>query len=102
MFGEIPRDYYCRQFIFSGTEYKERNLEDMTSGEHADIKAKKLILISPISKNYFRVKYDSVQYGPNEVAGKAEIIGQGWEVDVAWDGAKFIVNEKSNRRINTT
>lgn len=98
VFGGIPHNCYCRQFLYSGDDYKERTLEDITTGDPADIKAKKMILINPINRNYYRMKYEGVKYEPSEKSEKSTMVGQGWEVDMEWDGSKLVVNENSKHR----
>ena len=66
-------------------------------GDPSDVKARKSHSDYEISPDYFRISYDGAAYGERE-GGRKELVGQGWEVDVEWDGAKFNPLAKTDHR----
>ena len=93
LFKDIPHNSFCRQFVFSTGEYKERTLEEIKSGD-PETRARKVIFVNPINNNYFRMDYDGAEL--SDEGGKKHIVGQGRQIDIEWDGTKFNLVEKTN------
>jgi hypothetical protein len=97
LFRDIPHNSFCRQFIFSNNEYKERTLEEIKAGK-PEVKAKKVIYVDSLDgPDYFRMDYEGAEFA-DEGGEKKHVVGQGWQIDMEWDGAKFNLIEKSNHR----
>ena len=93
LFTEISHHCYCRQFIFLDGSYKERTLEEIKKNKPSELQAKKVLIFSELaSPEYFRLKYEGAELG------NKEITGQGWEVDIEWNGSMFVANNKTNHR----
>ena len=95
LFKALPHNSFCRQFVFANGDYQERTLDEIKAGDPEGAKAKKVIYITELNPNYFRMDYDGAEFAEKE-GGKKQLVGQGREVDIEWDGSKFNVIEKSH------
>jgi len=101
LFKKIPHNSFCRQFIFSGNDYKERTLDEIKAGDPEGMRARKVIYINELNPNYFRMDFDGAELADKE-GDKKQLVGQGREVDMEWDGTKFNILEKTHHMVAIT
>lgn len=93
---DIPKNSFCRQYLLSNGEYKKMTVKDIGAG-FPDVEVTKVIYLHELNNNYFRMDYNGIQ-GVDDGYGRKIAVGQGWQIDIEWDGTKFNPNPKSNHK----
>jgi hypothetical protein len=96
IFTKLSPRSLIRQYVFENGEYRERTVAEIEAGE-PKTEAKKVISVNCLNHiDYFRMDYD----GKEHADGHA--VGQGRQIDMLWDGAKFEPIAKSDHLVTIT
>ncbi len=94
LFMQIPKDTFCRQFVFADGKYQDRTIEEIKAG-NPKTDSKKILFLYPSGPNCYTMDYDGASLD-DEGNGKKSVTGQGWQIDVEWDGDKFTPLPQTN------